>query len=214
MNDIDVLATAWFEVGYHEKITNTPVPYLYDKTNAYDGSNNWTKYHNDLGIAQGLDWCGFFAYWCFWEQYNGSFVLTNQFLHNMQNLGGAVSDWENAFDAAGKFWFKGTYNPKPGDVVIFSDDIYPWSHCEIVEDVSGLPNTIQTIGGNTRNPDDPGDQSRGMYVAQRVRSMTATTQFWVRGFCEVDYDNTPGYLQTWMAAGSLRKKRRHMFGKH
>lgn len=213
MNDIDVLATAWFEVGYHEKITNTPAQYLYDKTNAYDGSDNWTKYHYELGVGQGTSWCGYFAYWCFWEQYNQSFVLTNNFLHNIQNIGGGVDDWENAFDADGKFWLKGTYTPKPGDVVIFSDDQYVWTHCEIVEDVSGLPNTIQTIGGNTTNPDDPGYQPNGMYVAQRVRSMTTSTGFRIRGFCEVDYDNTPGFMQTWMA-GALRKKKRHIFGKH
>ena len=116
---------------------------------------------------------------------------TDTFLHGISYYGGAVSSWRLAFTNVGQYHEGDGYIPKPGDVVVFSDTGYPDSHVEIITDVSGWPNTIGTIGGNTRNPADPGSQAEGMWVARRSRSASATTGFHVRGYCEVVYEDTP-----------------------
>ena len=191
MNSSQPINAAASQVGYHEKVTNTPTAALYIFRNSYDGSDNWTKYHADLGVSQGQAWCGFFCYWLFWTVLNRSTAATDSFLHGISYYGGAVSSWANAFTPYGLYHEGDGYIPKPGDIVIFSDTGYPWSHCEIVTDVSGWPSMIETIGGNTRNPGDPGDQSQGMWVARRSRSASATTGFHVRGYCEIEYEDTP-----------------------
>ena len=203
----EVVNMASSQVGYHEKIVNTPTEYLYPFRNYYDGSDNWTKYHNDIGVSQGQPWCGFFAYWCFFEIL-GTAALTNQFLHNIVYYGGAVSSWANAFTTTGDYFEAGTYMPKAGDLVIFSDTDVPWSHIEFVVDVSEWPTYIGTIGGNTRNPDAGGSQSEGQWVARRRRSATATTGFHVRGYCRVHYSDTPSNLGFVV----VKKKRFTAFG--
>ena len=209
----EILDIASAEVHYHEKRSGTPVADLIPKTNAYDGSDNWTKYHYQLGITQGLDWCGFFLYWCFSRLFN-SYAETNTFLYNIINMGGGVDDWFDAFDNAGEFYYRGSaYTPKAGDVVLFSNNIYTYSHAEVVFDPANFGNgTIVTIGGNTTDPFDPGDQSRGMYVAQRVRDCAVGTGFRVLGYCNVPYDGTPspGYLDdiTLFSLWFAKKKRR------
>lgn len=191
MNSSQVISTAQSQVGYHEKVANTPTDALYPFRNVYDGSGNWTKFHNDLGVSQGQAWCGFFCYWVFFILLNRSAAAADAFLHGISYYGGAVSSWANAFTSVGQYHEGDAYVPKPGDVVIFSDTGVPWSHCEFVVDVSGWPSTISTIGGNTRNPDDPGSQAEGMWVAYRTRNAAATTGFHVRGYCEVVYDESP-----------------------
>lgn len=191
------------QVGYHEKIVNTPVAALYQFRNSYDGSGNWTKYHNDLSVGQGASWCGYFCYWVFYQLLNQSFSTTDTFLHGILGKGGGVDAWETAFSSAGYYFPKGTYVPVPGDVVIFSSTDYVWSHCEIVADVSEWPNYITTIGGNTTNPDEGGDQSQGMWVARRRRSVTASSVFWIRGFCAIDSTAGPSW-------GNIVLKRRRI----
>ena len=174
------------QVGYHEKVTNTPTAQLYPFRNSYDGTGNWTKFHNDLSVGQGVAWCGYFAYWVFYQLLGQSFSNTNNFLHGIAGKGGGVDSWETAFASAGYYFPKGSYVPVPGDVVIFSSTDYTWSHCEIVVDISEWPNYITTIGGNTTNPNEGGDQSQGQWVARRRRSVTASSVFWIRGFCSID----------------------------
>ena len=190
MTSQEIINTAASQVGYHEKVANTPTADLYPFRNNYDGSGNWTKYHNDLTVAQGQAWCGFFCYWCFY-QILGTKANTDNFLHGISYYGGAVSSWAAAFTTTGDYYENGTYMPQPGDLVIFSDTDVPWSHVEFVVDNSEWPNYIGTIGGNTRNPDDPGSQAEGMWVARRRRSATATTGFHVRGYCSVQYSDAP-----------------------
>lgn len=181
-----IVNMAQSQVGYHEKVTGTPVEQLYPFRNNYDGADNWTKFHHDISVTQGADWCGYFCYWVFYQILGKSFLKTDTFLHGISGKGGFVDTWETAFASAGYYFPKGTYIPQPGDIVIFSDNNYTWSHVEIVVDVSEWPNWVTTVGGNTKNPDEGGDQSRGMYVALRRRSVTATSGFWIRGFCAVD----------------------------
>ena len=208
MNNTDIVNQASNEVGYHEKVTNTPIPALYYKQNSYDGSDNWTKYHNDIGAPQGADWCGYFCYWNFYQQCNQDHAQTRTFLHNIQNLGGAVSDWYNAFNSAGKFHVRGSYDPKIGDVVLFSDPNHPWSHCEIVTGLASAPTYINTVGGNTRLTSGSGEAT-GMWVASRIRHALANANFWVYGYCEVDYDgsSSPGEFAPEWGYPILRRKR-------
>ena len=194
----DLINKAGSQVGYHEKETNTPTAALYPFSNAYDGNDNWTKYHNDLSVTQGQAWCGFFCYWCFYQLLGQDVAATDAFLHGISYYGGAVSSWANAFGSVGLYHEGDGYIPKPGDVVIFSDTGYPWSHCEFVTGVSGWPSTIKTVGGNTRNPDDPGSQSEGMWVAARTRNAATTTGFHVRGYCEVDVTPGSSEIPPWM----------------
>lgn len=190
----DVIDLAGTQVGYHEKIVNTPVAELYPFRNAYDGEANWTKYHREIGVAQGQPWCGFFCYWCFYSLL-GTKADTEAFLHNISSFsdcGGAVSGWANAFASVNAYHENDGYVPKPGDVVIFSDTGYPWSHCELLVDVSLYPNYIINVGGNTRfTSGGSGTESDSAWVARRTRSATATSGFHVRGYCEVTYNDTP-----------------------
>lgn len=204
----EIVSRASSQVGYHEKVSGTPTDALYPFRNSYDGADNWTKFHNDLQIAQGSAWCGFFCYWCFYRIL-GTIARTDAFLHGISGYGGAVSSWAAAFTTVGEYYENGTYMPKPGDLVIFSDTGYPWSHVEFVVDNSGWPNTIETIGGNTRNPGEGGDQSQGMWVARRSRSATATTGFHVRGYCHPDYSDTPSGSSDFLI---IRKRRGTAFG--
>ena len=186
MTQGDIVNKASSQVGYHEKEANTPTNYLYQFQNSYDGSDNWTKYHHDLSVGQGVAWCGYFCYWVFYQLLGQSFVNTDNFLHGISGRGGGVDAWESAFSNAGYYFPKGSYVPVPGDVVIFSSTDYTWSHCEIVADVTEWPNYIMTVGGNTTNPNEGGDQSQGLWVASRRRSVTASSVFWIRGFCSID----------------------------
>lgn len=209
MNYNDVVSKARSQVGYHEKQANTPEPALYIFRNSYDGSQNWTKFHNDLGIAQGQDWCGFFAYWVFWKLLNEDFSATTSFLHNISSLGSAVSYWVNAFTSAGKFHPRNSgYTPKVGDVVAYSDVGVPYSHVEIIVSTASMPTYLTCVGGNTRYTSGSGE-STGMWVAERTRSAVATSGFHVLGYCEVDYDGgsvTGEFPPEW--GGFLLNKRR------
>lgn len=201
----DLVNMAISQVGYHEKESGTPVAALYPFQNAYDGNDNWTKYHNDLGVAQGQAWCGFFCYWCCYMLLGSDAAATNAFLHNITYYGGAVSSWATAFGSVNKWHENDGYTPKPGDVVIFSDTGYPWSHCEFVTGTNNWPNYINTVGGNTRNPNDPGSQSEGMWVAARSRNAIVQSGFHVRGYCEMD--TTPGSstIPDWMMGWELNQ---------
>lgn len=205
MNSSQVLNVLQTQVGYHEKVANTPTSALYVFRNNYDGAGNWTKYHADLGVSQGDPWCGYFAYWVFWNILNRSKSATDTFLHGISYYGAAVSSWRLAFTNFGMYHEGDGYIPKPGDAVIFSDTGYPDSHVEIITDVSDWPNYINTIGGNTTNPGEGGDQSQGMWVASRRRYAQGTTGFHVRGYCEMTYEDTP------VVVGSLLLKKKRLF---
>lgn len=206
----DVINIAAGEVGYHEKVWGTPDAALYPKRNAYDGEDNWTKYHRDINVAQGGAWCGYFLYWCFF-QLCGSISDTNTFLHGIINKGAGVDDWYTAFNNAGKFHYKNSgYIPKPGDAVVFSDAVYTYSHVELIVSVSGYPSYITNIGGNTRyDPSGSGTESDSAWVARRDRSVTATSGFHILGYCEIDYDGIPESIPDYMYGWILQKKKRH-----
>lgn len=206
---IDVLEA---ESGYHEKMTGTPSTFLDAKRNDYDSTNpndNYTKYHRDLGVAQGQDWCGFFAFWAV-TRVLGSTSAATAWLHNIVGFGGATSSWAKAFQAVGKWHPRGDgYRPKAGDAVVYEDDGIPWSHIEFCTNADMYPFNIVCVGGNTSNGSG-GSQSQGFWVYMRTRNPTATSGFRVKGYCECEFDDDP-YIQdvdlllAWWAR-SRRKK--------
>ena len=42
----EIVSMAASQVGYHEKVSGTPTAQLYPFQNSYDGTDNWTKFHN------------------------------------------------------------------------------------------------------------------------------------------------------------------------
>ena len=207
----DIIDMGTSQNGYHEKQSGTPTAALYPFQNAYDGTANWTKFHNDLspfGVTQGQPWCGFFAYWCFY-QLLGSYGMTEAYLYNISNYslcGGAVSSWASAFGANSLYHQGDGYVPKPGDLVIYEDDGVPWSHVEIVTGVSQWPTYIDTIGGNTKQPWESGSEDESQWVAARTRYAAGTTGWRVKGYCEVLYDGVDDLPIFLIGQAYLRKR--------
>lgn len=204
----EIIAVAESQVGYHEKRFGTPAAALLPFRNSYDGSDNWTKYHEQIPVAQGQAWCGFFLYWCF-KQLIGSNADTTAFLHGIEYFGGGVDSWYRAFNAVGKWHYKNDgYSPKPGDAVIYSDAVYTYCHVELLVDVSQMPTYVVCVGGNTKKPDEPGSESDSTWVAKRTRGVNWSA-FPVLGYCEIDYDGSPsGWLPDYMYYWLLHKKKK------
>ena len=129
-----VVEIARTQLGYHEKASNASL----DDFTANSGSRNYTKYHRDLGVTNGLAWCGFFVWWC------------------MKNAGvqagtypasGSTNYMYSFFKNKGTLMSPKTYTPKPGDVIFFDNE---WdgipNHVGIVESV--VNGSVTTIEGN------------------------------------------------------------------
>lgn len=210
MNKDALIALLESQHGYHEKRANTPREYLYTLRNAYDGSDNWTMYHDGIGYGQGADWCGIFAYWAV-LQLAGSHEEARSWLHGIADKGAATSSWANAFATVGKWHPKGDgYQPKAGDLAIYEDDNYPWSHVEFIVNADMWPFSMTCIGGNTTDGTG-GSDAQGLWVYRRNRSPTGavgSSNWRVRGYCECDYDgddSTDVSLFTYW----LHKRKRH-----
>lgn len=113
---------------------------------------NETKYHQDLGIDMGTDWCGYFIEWCLKQC--GREDL-------MADLPGWAESWSEGENV---HTYGDGYTPKSGDFVTFDrDGNGVIDHCGIVEKyVSG---TLYTIEGNTY---PNGDESQPLGVYERV----------------------------------------------
>ncbi|MCM1082839.1 MAG: GBS Bsp-like repeat-containing protein [Clostridium sp.] len=150
----NLVGVASAEVGYHEKASNSN---LDDKT-ANSGSADYTKYARDLGVANGNAWCAYFVWWCMKK----AGVPTDQYAQT-----GWVPSITSFYSARGKYRARGTYTPKPGDVIIFGDS----DHVGIVESADGY--TVNTIEGNSSNQ-----------VARRSYSASST---YIMGYGIVNY---------------------------
>ena len=159
-----VVSIAQNQLGYKEKATNSNL----DDFTANAGSANITKYHRDLGIGQGSEWCGIFVKWVL----QSAGVSAAETPSNYK----WVPDWQSLYKNKGRYHSRGTYVPKPGDLVIIS-----WSsngsrdHIGIVESVDSV--ALNYISGNRSN---------------------SVTKDWIRqdnamitGYCEVDYGSIP-----------------------
>ena len=123
-----VVQVALGEVGYIEKRTNSQ---LNSKT-ANAGSNNYTKYGAWIG-CNGQPWCNSYVAWCAYQAGESSAVGKYTYVPYQKQF----------FQKQGRYHYKSSYTPVPGDIVIFRNE----SHVGIVEYVSG--GYVHTIEGNT-----------------------------------------------------------------
>ena len=107
----NLVGVAGREVGYHEKASNSN---LDDKT-ANSGSGINTKYARDLGVANGYAWCAYFVWWC---------MQTAGVPADRYPQTGWVPSITSWYSARGQYRARGTYIPKPGDVIIFGDSCH------------------------------------------------------------------------------------------
>ena len=126
----DIVSVAANQVGYHEKTSNWNL----DDFNANSGSGNYTKYARDTGYANGQPWCATFTVW----------VMRTAGVTDYPNTAWvpSIKSW---FDNRGRFHYRGTYTPAPGDYIIFGSS----DHVGLVEYVSG--GYVHTIEGNSRD---------------------------------------------------------------
>ena len=131
------------ENGYIEKKKSCPVSKLYEKSNSYDGADNYTKYWQDcksMGLSnyQGSYYCIASLFWGMAKEFGLSAAqkLTYQtFMINCQTT-------YNLFKQKGRVYT----TPQVGDIVVFWNGSR-FSHAEFVTDVKST--TYKTIGFNT-----------------------------------------------------------------
>ena len=131
------------ENGYIEKKKSCPVSKLYEKSNSYDGSDNYTKYWQDckdMGLSnyQGSYYCIASLFWGMAKEFGLSAAqeLTYQnFMINCQTT-------YNLFKKKGRVYS----NPQVGDIVVFWNGSR-FSHAEFVTAVQ--TSTYTTVGFNT-----------------------------------------------------------------
>ena len=136
----NLLKIAENEVGYLEKKTKSQL----DSKTANAGSNNWTKYGQDLikeigsPYANGVAWCDMFVDWCFLKAFGKEKAK--------ELLGG----W-SAYTPTSAQYFKklnqwNTSNPMVGDIIFFKNSSRI-CHTGIVYNVDSQK--VYTIEGNT-----------------------------------------------------------------
>ena len=131
------------ENGYIEKKKNCPISKLYDKSNSYDGADNYTKYWQDckeLGLSnyQGSYYCIAALFWGFTKEFGlkaAQNLVYQTFMINCQVT-------YNLFKQKNKVYS----SPKVGDIVVFWNG-NRFSHAEFVTDVKST--TYKTVGFNT-----------------------------------------------------------------
>ncbi len=152
----DVIALASSQIGYMEKATLDNL----DDFTANAGSNNYTKYARDLGVANNQPWCAYFVWWCFKN--------ANVNPSGYPSIGYTNTTW---YSDRGLWHDRGTYTPNPGDYIVLGG---PTQHCGIVEYT--VDNKVVTIEGNSSNK-----------VVRRSYELTST---YVIGYGSVDYSGT------------------------
>lgn len=135
-----LLKIAENEIGYLEKKTNSQL----DSKTANAGSNNWTKYGQDLikeigsPYSNGVAWCDMFVDWCFLKAFG------------KEKAKSLLGGW-SAYTPTSAQYFKNmgrwyTSNPKVGDQIFFKNT-ERICHTGIVYKVDSLK--VYTIEGNT-----------------------------------------------------------------
>ena len=164
-----VIDIAQSQLGYIEKSSD----FNLDDFTANAGRNNYTKYMRDLGFNQSVlteeerQWCAYFVRWVF----QNAGVPDSEYIRS-----GYVPNWRAHFTNKGKFHERGTYHPKPGDLVIIANLNKGWpnAHIGIIESVDAV--AFNYISGNTGNYTDR-VSSEHVYLDNNK----------ITGYCEVDY---------------------------
>nr|CAI9752016.1 peptidase [Caudoviricetes sp.] len=104
---------------------------------------SWYNTTNNTSYSSGTAWCAIFVMYCMRN------AGVNE--QSVPEFVGCITG-VNAFKKLGRFYYKGSYEPRPGDVVFFewdgqSGDV---DHTGIVEYVDSN-NTLHTIEGNSNN---------------------------------------------------------------
>ena len=100
-----------------------------------ESNNNRTKYNEwYYGHNASAPWCAIFVSWCARNASIDTSVIPNF---------ASCSAGKQWFENRNQFHYRGTYIPKPGDLIFFS------GHVGIVKSCNG--NSVQTIEGNTSN---------------------------------------------------------------
>ena len=189
---VDILKS---QVGYYGKASNA----FLDDPNA-NKSGKYTKYHRDIGYTQNCDWCTIFVTWVLWTAGIPSSEIPK---------GGYVRDWTNWGSSRGIYHAFGTYNPKPGDLVIYDDTTVSGLNDHIGFFISGGGNEITTIEGNTSSN---GYKST---VAYKTRySQSRSPSFYIQGYIDMsgyyapDDHHPEGYLDSVevLAPGTIKVK--------
>lgn len=162
----DVIEVAYNEVGYLEKSSNSN---LYDKT-ANAGSNNYTKYANDLsswgfysGGMNGLAWCDMFVDWCLATTFGAESAKNISY---QTPYGSAACETSMSYyKSVGQFY----ETPQPGDQIFFTNG-YQSNHTGLVYKVDN--NTVYTIEGNTSS--SPGVVPNGGAVSAKSYELTSS----------------------------------------
>ena len=148
----EIIAIAEKEIGYKE----------------YQGNNN--KY----GVWYGLNnqpWCDIFVSWC----------AAQAGLQNIIPKNAYVPDRMAYYKKLNAFYKRGTYTPKPGDLVLFDFSLNGTpDHIGFSYEVKG--STLTTIEGNTTKN---GESSNGDGVYKKSRNINSST---ILGYCVPAYE--------------------------
>lgn len=130
-----IVQIAESQVGYLEKDSNSSL----DSFTANAGDANYTKYGAWYGYNP-ADWCAMFVSWCA-DQAGISSGMFPKYAGCYAGL--------NTFDEMGRYYEKGSYTPKVGDIFFQAREEPGKGHTGIVISVSG--NTMTIIDGNCNN---------------------------------------------------------------
>lgn len=148
----DIIAIAEKEVGYKE----------------YQGNNN------KFGVWYGLNnqpWCDIFVSWCAAQAGLQDIIPKNAY----------VPDRMTYYKKLNAFYKRGTYTPKPGDLVLFDFSLNGTpDHIGFAYEVKG--STLTTIEGNTTKN---GESSNGDGVYKKSRNINSST---ILGYCVPAYE--------------------------
>lgn len=191
-----LLELANAEDGYVEKRKNCPTTALYEKTGAYVGSDNWTKYWKDmadLGLPnyQGSYYCivAIFALMTYAYGLEAAQKLCHQkFMINCQSTY-AIFKANNAVYS----------EPKVGDICVFWNG-NRFSHAELVISVSG--DVVKMFGANTTATTTTIERNGGGCRYGKTYSLTALKKAGHK-FCRPDYGTQ--FDEMWIQCGSFWK---------
>lgn len=199
-----LITTLLDEVGMLEKRKGCPKKNLYEKIGAYVGSDNWTKYWQDLTDAGLPNYQG--SYYCiatlFWGMVKAFGLKATQELCLQKFMINCQVTYE-LFRKAGQIYD----TPKVGDIIVFWNGSR-FHHAELVIDVKGA--IFKTFGANTAA--NSAIRNGGGCYAPKTYSLTAAQKSGHK-FLRPDYgiQNVEGWLKSetsWkyqLADGSLIK---------